>query len=146
MYSYDVINEDSQILLKDVKVGYHVWYIENVLVYKVLIEDSMYLVVANLEENTNRTVHKNVGRSLHKIPNSNIISFISVENNSTIIKSLNPITEDIKIIKALPILITDICWLSENKILIPDDKIISQYYILDHSISVLHQFHENEIN
>lgn len=146
LYSYDFTNETSQILLKDIKVGYHVWYNQNILVSAVLVEDSMDLVVSDLEKNTNQTVHKNVGRSLHKIPNSNLIGFISVENNATTIKSLNPITGDIKIIKSLPILITDICWLSENKILIPDDKIIAQFNTLDDSISILHQFQENEIN
>lgn len=146
LYTYDLTNETSQILLKDIKVGYQVWYSENVLVSSVLIDDRMDLVVFDLEKNTNHTVHKNVGRSLHKIPNSNLIGFICAENNSTTIKSLNPITGNIKSIKSLPILVTDICWLSENKILIPDGKIIAQFNTLEDSMSILHHFKEDEIN
>lgn len=146
LYQYNFSTGTSKVLLKDLKVAYHVWHNEDILVSSVLVNDRMDLVVSNLKENTNLTLHKNIGRSLHKIPNSKLIGFISIENNSTIIKSLNPITGAIKSIKSLPILITDICWLSENTILIPDGKIIAQLSTLDDSMSILHDFKEDEIN
>ena len=146
LYQYNFSTGTSKVLLKDLKVAYHVWHNEDILVSSVLVNDRMDLVVSNLKENTNLTLHKNIGRSLHKIPNSKLIGFISIENNSTIIKSLNPITGAIKSIKSLPILITDIGWLSENTILIPDGKIIAQLSTLDDSMSILHDFKEDEIN
>lgn len=146
LYQYNVETEKSEMLLKDLKVGYYVWHNQNILVSSVLVNDKMDLIISNLKDNSNLTLHKNVGRSLHKIPNSNLIGFISFENNSTIIKSLNPITGDIKSIKSLPIPITDICWLSENTILIPDGKIIAQFNTSKDSMSILHHFKEDEIN
>lgn len=146
LYQYNLETEKSEIILKDLKVGYYVWYNQNILVSSVLVDDRMDLVISKLKDNSDLTMHKNVGRSLHKIPNSNLIGFISFENNSTIIKTLNPITGDIKIIKSLPIPITDVCWLSENKILIPDGKIIAQLNTLADSMSILHHFKEDEIN
>lgn len=146
LYQYNLVTGKSTMLLKDLKVGYHVWHNEDVLVSSVLVEDRMDLVISNLEDNSNLTVYENVGRSLHKIPNSHLIGFTSIENNSTIIKSLDPITGDIKNIKSLPIPITDICWLSENTILIPDGKIIARFNILEDSMSILHRFKEDDIN
>jgi len=146
LYQYNLATGKSKILLKELKVGYHVWYSENMLVSSVLVDDRMDLAISNLKDNSNLTLHKNVGRSLHKIPNSGLIGFISFENNSSTIKSLNPITGDIKIIKSLPIPITDICWLTEDKILIPDGKILAQFNTSEDSMSILHHFKETEIN
>ncbi len=146
LYKYDLSNGESTVLIKDLKVGYHSWYNKKILVSSVLVEGSMDLVVSNLIKNTNQTAHKNVGRSLHKIPNSNLISFISNENKISTIKSLNPITGDIKTIKSLPIQISDMCWLSQNIALIPNGKIIAQLNTVTDSLSVLHNFTEDQIN
>lgn len=146
LYRYNLATGESTMLLKGLKVGYHVWHNQDVLVSSVLVDERMDLVISNLKNNSNQTLYKNVGRSLHKIPNSNLIGFMSTENNSTTIKSLNPITGEIKKIKSLPIPITDICWLSENIILIPDGKIIAQFNTSNDSMSILHHFKEDEIN
>ncbi|WP_452232038.1 nuclear transport factor 2 family protein [Lacinutrix sp. MEBiC02595] len=146
LYEYNLATGKSEIILKELKVGYSVWYNQNILVTCVLVGDSMDLVVSNLKDNTNLTMHNNVGRSLHKIPNSDLISFISYENNASTIKSLNPITGAIKIIKTLPIPITDMCWFSENIIWIPDGKIIAQFNTSKDSMDILHHFKEDEIN
>lgn len=146
LFKYNLVTGKSTMLLKDLKVGYHVWHNQDVVVASVLVDDRMDLVVSNLKDNSNLTLYKNVGRSLHKIPNSHLIGFTSIENNSTTIKTLDPVTGDIKNIKSLPIPITDICWLSENTILIPDGKIIAQFNILADSMSILHSFKEDDIN
>ncbi|GGG46968.1 nuclear transport factor 2 family protein [Bizionia arctica] len=146
LYQYNLATGKPEIILKDLKVGYHVWYNQDILVSSVLVGDKMDLVISNLKDNSNLTVHNNVGCSLHKIPNSNLISFISYENNSSTIKSLNPTTGDIKTIKSLPIPIADICWFSENIILIPDGKLIAQFNTSNDSMNILQHFKEDEIN
>ena len=92
LYRYNPVTGKSNELLKGLKVGYHVWYDENLLVSSVLVEDRMDLVVSNLTDGSNTTVQKNVGRSLHKIPNTDLISYMSNENSGWVIKSMNPIT------------------------------------------------------
>lgn len=146
LYQYDFSTGMSKVILNDLKVGYHAWHNQDILVSSVLVDDRMDLVTSNLKDNTNLTVHKNIGRSLQKIPNSNLISFISIENNSTTIKSLNPITGNIKTIKSLPIPIEDIYWLTKSIILIPNGKTIAQLNTSDESISNLYSFKEEEIN
>lgn len=145
LYQYNLADGTSEVLLTDLKVGYHLWFNSTILVVTVLVNDRMDLVVSNLKENTSKTIHKKVGRSLHKTPGSNLISFMSTENGASSIKSLDPITGTIDTIIALPNSIQDICWLTDTIILIPDDKSINQLNIVDGSISVLHRFKETKI-
>jgi len=145
LYQYNLADGIFKVLLPDLKVGYHVWFSSTILVLTVLVDDRMDLVVSNLRENTSETIQKNVGRSLHKIPNSNLISFISNENGTSSIKSLDPIAGTIDIITTLPNPIQDICWMTDNIILIPDGKSITQLNIVDDGVSLLHHFEEDEI-
>ncbi|HDZ06395.1 hypothetical protein LCGC14_0149210 [marine sediment metagenome] len=113
LYEYDIKTDESKVLLSDLKVGYHVWFSSDIIVCTVLIENRMDLVISNLKVNTNYTVQKNVGRSLHKIPNSNLVSYISKTEDSVTIKSLDPIS-----LKSEEIISSignseDVCW-TEN--------------------------------
>ncbi|UII79107.1 nuclear transport factor 2 family protein [Flagellimonas sp. CMM7] len=116
LYEYDINTGDSKLILEDLKVGYHLWYNDHTLVTTVLVENRMDLVVINLEDNTNYTFQKNVGRSLWKIPNSDLISYISKENNAWEIKSLNPISGATKKITNTFKESEDICWLNDTTI------------------------------
>ena len=113
-------------LFKDLKVGYHVWHNEETLVCTVLIDDRMDLVVANLRDKTNYTVEKHVGRSLHNIPNANLVSYISKDKDSWSIKSLDPVSGTTKVITKLPKDTEDMCWLADGTILIPSGNLIHQ--------------------
>lgn len=126
LYQYDLRTGVSEELIKDLKVGYHVWYNDHMLVCTVLIENRMDLVVANLKDGTNYTVQKNVGRSLHIIPNTDLISFISKEDETTEIKSLNPITKTTEKINFIWNGREDITWLSQQTILATTEKAIVQ--------------------
>ncbi|WP_282180128.1 nuclear transport factor 2 family protein [Maribacter stanieri] len=126
LYEYDVNTSESEVILPDLKVGYHVWFSSDIIVCTVLIENRMDLVISNLKTKTNYTVQKNAGRSLHKIPNSNLVSYISKTDDSVTIRSLDPIT-----LKSEELIATmegseDVCW-TENGDLITayDTSILS---------------------
>ena len=122
LYEYDLKNGKNKPILKDLKVGYHVWFNDHILVATVLIENRMDLVVSNLKDKTNYTFQKNVGRNLSKIPNTNLVSFISKEGDYWEIKSLNPITGATKSISRTYKNSEDICWLNDGSILTGDNK------------------------
>ena len=124
LYEYNWLNEDSRVLLKDLKVGYHLWYSPDILVSAVLVDNRMDLVVSNLKDGTNYTFQKNVGRSLHKIPNSELISFISNEGDGLQIKSMDPLSGATKFLAALPPGVQDICWLINGTILAGKDNLL----------------------
>ncbi len=117
LYEYDVKTGASKVLLEGLKVGYHVWFNKHIIVCTVLKENRMDLVVSNLKDNTNYTVQKNVGRSLHKIPDTETISYISKESGQWAIKSLDPISgSTFKIIDTYG-KTEDMCWLPNGSIL-----------------------------
>ncbi len=147
LYAYNAKTATSKVLLKDQKVGYHVWYNEHMLVSSVLVDDRMDLVVSNLKDNTNTTLQKNVGRSLHNIPNSDLVSFISKEKGTWVIKSVHPVTGATAAIRSLPLKIEDIYWLADGTIIMGAGKLIAKFNPkTDKDFSVLHRFEEDEIN
>ena len=113
LYAYPLEEGKGKVkeLLADLKVGYHVWFNADIIVCTVLTENRMDLVVANLKKNTHYTVYKNVGRSLHKIPNSQLVSFISRDEKGLYIRSLDPISGNSEVITELPEGVQDYCWL-----------------------------------
>lgn len=147
LYRYNTSSGKSEELLKDLKIGYHVWYSDHILVSTVLIEDRMDLVVSNMKDNTNYTIQKNVGRSLHNIPKCEEIYFIAHEMSLTIIKSLHPITRVTKPIHNLPGEVSDFCLLPDGHILYAKGKNIFRYDPYSKkSPKILHLFQDNEIN
>jgi len=125
LYRYDLRNGESEILIDDIIIGYHTWYNENLLVSSVLEDDGLSLYVTNFEDQENYKFDVKIGRSLHKIPNNELVSYISKKNDSIWeIKSLNLITGKIKsIIKTLP-KVEDMCWLPNGAILMGKNDIL----------------------
>ena len=117
LYKHSLRTGATHLLLPDAKVGYHLWYAPNALIATVLIEDRMDLIIANLATNQIRTIEKDVGRSLHKIPKSNRIGFIGKENGKNMIKSLDPTNLEIDFIVDLLERSDDICWLEDGSVL-----------------------------
>jgi hypothetical protein len=144
LYEYDIKTGASNVLLPNLKVGYHVWYSSDIIVCTVLVENRMDLVVYNLKENTSYTAQKNVGRSLHKIPSSDLISYISKENKPIEIKSLNPISGEMKIINYIWNSRDDITWLTDNTIIASTDKAIVQ--VSADTLGIWELFHRFEPN
>lgn len=118
LYAYDLNTGESTELIKDLVVAYYTWYDENTIVSAVIEGDDLNLYVHDLKNGTNKKYASNVGRSFHKIPNSNLVSFISKTNTKVWqIKSLNPLTGATKVIANTIKDIEDICWLNEKNLL-----------------------------
>lgn len=127
LYAYDLDTGMPTLLLKDQKVGYHVWYNEEILVCTVLVDNRMDLMVSNLNDGSNRIVQKNVGRSLLKIPDTELISFVSKENDLWEIKSMDPITGATKRITETYGKSEDICWLNDGSLLTGFQKTLYRF-------------------
>ena len=147
LYRYDTSNGTSNEILKDLKVGYHSWHTDAILVTTILVKDRMDLVISHLKDGTNYTTQKNVGRALQKIPNTELISYVSKEDETWYIKSLHPSTGATTSITPLPPNTEDFCWLPDGSLLIPVGKAI---YSLnpekDERPEVLHHFNKKEVN
>lgn len=127
LYRYKWKTGRSKPVVNELKVGYHVWYKPDILVSAVLVEDRMDLVVSNLKDNTNYTFQKNVGRSLHLIPNTRLVSFISKDQEVWELKSVDPVSGATRVITSLPEDVQDVCWLINGTVLAGKDNQILQY-------------------
>lgn len=124
LYTYSLRNGESTELIEDLVVAYYTWYDENIMVGAVIEENGLNLYAVNLKEGWSRKYATNVGRSFHRIPNSNLVSFISKENDVWQIKSLNPITGATRVIANTMEGIEDICWLNRRTILSGKESIL----------------------
>ncbi|WP_223148861.1 nuclear transport factor 2 family protein [Aquimarina sp. RZ0] len=146
VYKYEYKTGKSSVLIKDLVVGYQTWFNKDILVSSVLENEGLSLVVSNIKEHTNKTFQNTIGRSLHKIPNSHLISYISKENEQWEIKSLNPVTGEIqKIINTIPES-EDMCWLIDGTILMGKGNNIFKFNPkTDKKWSLFYSFLDKEI-
>lgn len=121
LYEYD-LKTGASTPLSDLKIGYHVWFNKDILVATVLVENRMDLVVINFKDNSTRTVQKNVGRSLHKIPGGQRISFVDKSGGNWTIKSMDPISGATDQIADIFQKEEDVCWLDANILITGHEK------------------------
>lgn len=118
LYRYDLKNSTNTVLLDTLVVGYHLWFDKNTIISSVLESGFLSLYSSDLETGQNKRITTHLGRSLHHIPNSDLISFISKNTDGTSeIKSLNPKTGVIKYIAPTLSGVEDMCWLTDGSIL-----------------------------
>lgn len=92
LYRYDATTGTSTLLLKDLVVGYHLWFNDHIIISAVLADGSLDLVKSDVTDGSNITLQKKIGRCLRKIPGTNRISYVSKEADTWKIKSMDPIS------------------------------------------------------
>ena len=128
LYEYDLRTAENKELIKDLVVAYYTWYNEDIIVSAVIENENLNLYTNNIKNGSNRKYQQKVGRSFHKIPNTNLVSYISKENeNNWQIKSLNPVTGAIRVIANTLPKVEDICWLSDGTILSSKDDLLYKF-------------------
>lgn len=128
LYKYSLKNGESDVLVEDIVIGYHVWFNDNILVSAVLEDGGLSLFSTNFKEQKNYNLQANIGRSLHKIPNSDLVSYISKENDSLWeINSVNPVSGITKSITVTLPESEDMCWLPNGTILMGKDDVLYKY-------------------
>ena len=146
-YKYDFTSKKSTTLIPDLKVAYPNWFDQDMLVAVSIVNDSLELFICDLKRKTNIAIAKNVGRSVHRIPNTNLMSFISKENKrSWLAKSINPETKEIKNITSVG-LSEDVTWLPNGVLLISQGNSIYKFNPKkDKEPTVLFSFTDKNIN
>ncbi|MBO6607030.1 nuclear transport factor 2 family protein [Psychroserpens sp.] len=124
LYAYDRSDTKSTELIADLVVAYYTWFNEDIIVSAVIEGEQLNLFVSDLKNQTNRKYATQVGRSFHKIPNSNLVSFISKENDTWQIKSLNPLTGETKLVANTIEGVEDICWMDSKTLLSGKDSML----------------------
>ncbi|WP_442266770.1 nuclear transport factor 2 family protein [Tenacibaculum sp. ZS6-P6] len=145
-YEYDFNTGKNKELIKDLVVAYPVWFDKNTLVSSAIVNDSLELNVTDIKAQKSTAIIKNVGRSFHKIPNSDLISFTKKSDQIWQVWSLNPKTLEKKSITSI-MENQDMCWLPDGTLLIPNKNVIFKYHPKkDQGWSLFHRFTNEEIN
>ncbi|MGC6284748.1 MAG: nuclear transport factor 2 family protein [Polaribacter sp.] len=121
-YEYDFSTGTDTEIFEKLKVAYPTWVDENSVVASVIVGEAMELFICDLKKKECVSMARNVGRSVKKIPRTNLVSFISKENkNNWILKSINPKTKEINAITTVG-KTEDMAWMPDGSLLIPRDK------------------------
>lgn len=128
LYRYNLENSTNSVILDTLVVGYHLWFDSKTIISSVLEDDFLSLYSSDLKTGQNKKITTHVGRSLHTMPNSKLISFISKKpDGSSEIKSFNPITGAIKTIAPTLPNVEDMCWLEDGSIVMSKDNTLFRF-------------------
>ncbi|MFS4415294.1 nuclear transport factor 2 family protein [Maribacter sp. 2307ULW6-5] len=147
LYVHETKDAPGRMLPKDAKIGYHLWYSANELVATVLVQNRMDLFLFDVERNSRKQLHQNVGRSLHRLPHSEMISFIALNNKEKTLFSLHPISGRKEAIAPLPKGTEDVCWLPNGNVLTGVKNTILQWDPkTSRDWAPLHSFSQDHVN
>jgi len=118
---YPIEGGEPSILINTLKVGYHAWINpDNLLLF--VLGDTLTLRTYDLASKKDVILAKNIGRSLHKIPNSSEMSFVhKVSTEEWLIKKINADGTIETLTPTLPGR-EDLTWTPDGKILMSDGK------------------------
>ncbi|MFT5437764.1 MAG: hypothetical protein ACI840_002424 [Ulvibacter sp.] len=129
LYVYDAISKENKELIEGLQVAYYDFYNAETIVASVLSDDNLDLVFSNLKSKKTDTFLRNVGRSIHRVPDSKTMSYTSLnEDKNQEVYLLDMKTMESFFVCQLPIGIQDYTWLNDSQILIGSG---SKLYIYD---------------
>ena len=132
-------------LVKDAVVAYYTWADPNTVVAADIVDSNLHLSIHKIKEGTTEDLEINVGRSFHKIPQTNLVSFIDKSQKQWFVKSLDPKTKDIKTIAPLVEGSEDICWLPDGSLLLAKGNTIFKYDTDSKRWKVFHSFLDDNL-
>ena len=119
---YPLQGGKPQVLINTLKVGYHVWVDDHSLLLFVLGDSNKNtLHLYDLTTKEDNIIADNPGRSLHRIPGTNAISFVhKISKEEWLIKRYNRVTKEISTIAPTLPGREDIAWLTKEILMSSD--------------------------
>ena len=143
LYRYDH-NGESQLLHPDLKTGYQLWVDATTLLCTVLVDNRMDLYLLAVEGGTATLMQSSVGRSLHKVRNSEQLSFIHRKDGKAIVTTLDQKTKAQEAMFVLPEGVQDHAWLPDGTLVYGQGSALFTVGF-DQAPRLLHQFKEEEV-
>jgi hypothetical protein len=119
---YPINGGKPEVLINHLKIGYHAWAGQNKLLLFVL-DDSIHnsLHYYYLDKDADTVIAENIGRSLHKIPGQNAMSFVQrISEKQAVVKKLDMNTGVISTIVATLPGQDHLTWLQNGVMLMSD--------------------------
>ena len=127
LYSYH-LNTPSKLLFNELQVAYYAWHDDTNLLGSVLAGNQLDLVIANVHTQKADTILEGVGRSIHKVPSTETMSYTALNEEGNLdIYQLDMASRESFFVTQLPIGIQDHIWLDDSKILIGSGHFLFLY-------------------
>ena len=127
LYSYKIFRNHSKVLVENKKIGYYAWINSKELLCFVLGEPNS-LQLINLKSNESILVDEIIGRSVHKIPNSKLMSYISKKTDLWSINSFDPVNKETSTIISTVEGSEDLTWTNNGVILMSDGNSLFSFH------------------
>lgn len=120
MWRFNADGSSPFLILRDITpVGYHAWIDADRLALYVLGAQGKpaTLQLASVKTGKTEVITDNIGRSLHRIPGTQLVSFVQKEGEDYIVKQLDPVTKKIEdLTRAVPgSSDRDMAWMPDGK-------------------------------
>lgn len=124
---YPVEGGEPIVLIDNLIVGYHAW-LDNDRVLLFVLGEPMTLHLYNVKTKADKVITENIGRSIHRIPNENAMSFVQKQSETEwIIRKLDNKTELISVITPTLPGREDLGWTPDGTIIMSDGAKLFQY-------------------
>jgi len=119
LWKYSLSDGEPEVIVPNEVIGYHSWFNEQTL-YTFVLGDNATFVEFKLGDRISRKViATSPGRSIHKIPGKEEISFIDKnESDNWIVKTYDPESKKIKVLTSTPENSEDMYWVNSSSFLI----------------------------
>jgi len=127
-YMFDLNNGHSYQLKTNLVIAYYTWLDNETIVSAVIEGNALNLFIIDTKNGKAQKIEDHVGRSFQKIPETNLISYVSKENGKDWkIKTFNPINGHTQTIASTLNNQEDIYWLSSNTIITSKNSVLYKY-------------------
>jgi hypothetical protein len=117
---YPVNGGQAEVIIDNLIVGYHAWFDENNILLFVLGQPNTLRWYSSVDKH-DKILRENIGRSLHKIPGENAVSFVEKGKGEWTIKKVKA-NGSIEIIAPTLPGREDLTWTPDGKILMSDGE------------------------
>lgn len=131
-YKYPFGEKPSELLFDDLQVAYYAYYDENTIMSSVLSDDRLDLVIANLKTKKIDTIVAGAGRSIHKVPKNDSMSYTVENEDGNHDIYLYDMTEgESYFVCELPVGIQDYAWMDEDRMILGSNGLLFIYDTLN---------------
>lgn len=129
LYKYPTPDKPSELLIEDLQVAYYAYANKHTFLASVLSDERLDLVFVDLQKKTIDTLLQGSGRSIHKIPGKETMSYTAANEEGNLdIYQLDLEDRQSYFVCQLPIGIQDHIWLDDSKLLLGSG---SQLFLYD---------------
>ena len=129
MWKYPIEGGEPEVIVPEAVIGYYTWY-DAKTVYAFVLGNPATLVKFDIEKGSSEKIASNIGRSIHKIPKLNAVSFVDKSNpDEWMVRYYNPDLGTITTLVPTYPETEDMCWTPDGQIVMGKGNMVGLFDI-----------------